>query len=48
VLSEAPTFFDLYSRSDIPAERIDDFVSDWHASDDSGQRALAAFFGAHG
>jgi hypothetical protein len=45
VHSEALTFFELYSRGDIPAERIDDFVSDWRASDDSEQRSLAAFLG---
>jgi hypothetical protein len=45
VHSEAPTFFDLYSRGDVPAERIGEFVSEWHASDDSEQRSLAAFLG---
>src|SRR5277367_3206374 len=45
VHSEAPTFFDLYRRGDIPAERIGDFVADWHASDHAEQRSLAAFLG---
>jgi len=45
VQSETPTFFDLYSRGEIPAGRIGDFVSEWHASDDSEQRSLAAFLG---
>jgi hypothetical protein len=45
VNSEASTFFDLYSRGDIPAQRIDEYVADWHASDDAEQRSLAAFLG---
>jgi hypothetical protein len=41
----APTFFDLYGRGTVAADRIDDFVSEWHASDDAGQRSFAEFLG---
>ena len=45
VSSIAPTFFDLYSRGDVSAGRINDFIAAWHASDDDEQRSLAAYLG---
>ena len=48
VSSIAPTFFDLYSRGDIPAGRINDFIAAWHASGDDEQRSLAAYLGLSG
>jgi hypothetical protein len=48
VAALAPTFFDLYSRGEIAANRIEDFVSQWHASGDEEERSLAAFLGLTG
>lgn len=45
VSSIAPTFFDLYSSGAVSADRINDFISAWHASDDEEQRSLAAYLG---
>lgn len=45
VSSIAPTFFDLYSRGDVSADRINDFIAAWHASDGNEQRSLAAYLG---
>ena len=39
------TFFDLYSRGDVSADRVNDFIAAWHASDDNEQRTLAAYLG---
>lgn len=41
----APTFFELYSRGEVAANRIDDFVSQWHASGDAETRSLAEYLG---
>lgn len=40
-----PTFFDLYSSGVISAQRIADFVSAWHRSNQCEQRSLAAYLG---
>ena len=45
VSSIVPTFFDLYSRGDVSADRVNDFIAAWHASDDNEQRSLAAYLG---
>jgi len=39
------SFLDLYWRGKVSADRIDDFIDDWHESDDSEQRPLAEFLG---
>ena len=36
-------FFDLYSCGAVSADRINDFISAWHASDDEERRSLAAY-----
>jgi hypothetical protein len=41
----APTFFDLYKSGTVSADRINDFISAWRASDDKEQRSLAAYLG---
>jgi hypothetical protein len=41
----APMFFDLYSCGAVSADRINDFISAWHASDDEERRSLAAYLG---
>jgi hypothetical protein len=38
-------FFDLYSRGEITAEQIDDFVHQWHHAPESEQRSLAEYLG---
>ena len=40
-----PTFFDRYSRGEVTADRIAEFVGDWHALDDTEERSLAAYLG---
>ncbi len=45
VSSIVSTFFDLYSRGDVSADRVNDFIAAWHASDDNEQRTLAAYLG---
>jgi hypothetical protein len=45
VSSIARTFFDLCTSGAVSADRIDDFISAWHASDDDKQRSLAAYRG---
>ncbi|HEY8290200.1 MAG TPA: hypothetical protein VIG49_13090 [Acetobacteraceae bacterium] len=45
VRSHEPAFFELYSRGDLSADRIEDFVGRWHASDASEERPLAEFLG---
>ncbi|HEY1932315.1 MAG TPA: hypothetical protein VGG99_09910 [Acetobacteraceae bacterium] len=45
VRSLAPTFLDLYSRGEVAADRISDFIGEWHESDDTEERSLAAYLG---
>lgn len=39
------SFLNLYRRGKVSADQIDDFIDDWHQSDDSEQRSLAEFLG---
>jgi hypothetical protein len=39
------SFLDLYRNGKVSADKIDDFIDDWHESDDSEQRPLAAYLG---
>jgi len=45
IRSREPTFFELFSRGGLTADRIGEFVSQWHTSDASEKRSLAAFLG---
>lgn len=38
-------FFDLYSRGEVTAEQIDDFISQWHHAPESDPRSLAEYLG---
>jgi hypothetical protein len=38
-------FFDLYCRSEVTAEQIDDFVGRWHNAPDSERRSLSDYLG---
>jgi hypothetical protein len=42
---DAVAFFDLYSRGDVSATAIDDFIDTWHISGDDEERPLAACLG---
>ena len=39
--TRAPSFFDLYGKGEVAAGDIDDFVSRWHADQDSWAKDLA-------
>jgi hypothetical protein len=45
VQSQALSFFDRYSRGEVAADEIDDYVSEWHRSPSTDQRCLAEFLG---
>jgi hypothetical protein len=38
-------FFDLYSRDEVTAEQIDDFVGRWHDAADGEGRSLSEYLG---
>ena len=43
--SEVPSFFDSYSRGQVTAGQIDDFVGQWHDLPPGDERSLPQFLG---